>query len=70
MSIEGQGHFLTLFFPRFRIFCAYTNESQISGERLQDHWSSGWFLPEEKCLLELLTRVDKDQPAYFLYVIR
>ena len=24
MSIEGQGHFLTLFFSRFCIFCAYT----------------------------------------------
>ena len=43
MSIEGhrQGHFLDfLFFFRFCMFCAYTRP-QISGERLQDHWSSG-----------------------------
>ena len=44
MSIEGhrQGHFLTLFF--FQVLyslCLY--EAQISGERLQDHWSSGLF---------------------------
>ena len=24
------------------MLCAYTNEAQISGERLQDHWSSGF----------------------------
>ena len=44
MSIEGhrQGHFLTLFFLQvLYILCLY--EAQISGERLQDHWSSGLF---------------------------
>ena len=39
MSIEGQGHFLTLFFQVLYILCLY--EAHISGERLQDHWSSG-----------------------------
>ena len=33
MSIEGQGHFLTLFFQVLYTLCLY--EAQISGERLQ-----------------------------------
>ena len=41
VSIEGQGHFLT-FFQVLYILCLY--EAQISGERLQDHWSSVFFL--------------------------
>ena len=36
MSIEGQGHFLTIYFPGFVCFVLYS--SKISGERLQDHW--------------------------------
>ena len=39
VSNEGQSHFLTLFFQVLYILCLY--EAQISGERLQDHWSSG-----------------------------
>ena len=39
MSIEGQGHFFTIYFPDFVCFVLYL--SKISGERLQDHWSSG-----------------------------
>ena len=39
MSIEGQGHFFTIFFPGFVCFVLYLDK--ISGERLQDHWSSG-----------------------------
>ena len=39
MSIEGQGHFLTIYFPGFVCFVLY--KAKISGERLQDHWSSG-----------------------------
>ena len=35
MSIEGQGHFFTIYFPGFVLYLA-----KISGERLQDHWSS------------------------------
>ena len=36
MSIEGQGHFFTIYFPGF---CALLGQE---GERLQDHWSSGY----------------------------
>ena len=39
MSIEGQGHFFTIYFPGFGCFVLYN--AKISGERLQDHWSSG-----------------------------
>ena len=39
MSIEGQGHFYTICFPGFACFVLY--KATISGERLQDHWSSG-----------------------------
>ena len=39
MSIEGQGYFFTIYFPGFVCFVLYL--AKISGERLQDHWSSG-----------------------------
>ena len=39
MSIEGQGHFFTTYFPGFVLY-----KATISGERLQDHWSSGLIL--------------------------
>ena len=39
VSIEGQGHFFTIYFPGFVCFVLYW--AKISGERLQDHWSSG-----------------------------
>ena len=42
MSIEGQGHFFTIYFPGFVCFVLYL--AKISGERLQDHWSSGFLL--------------------------
>ena len=42
MSIEGQGHFFTIYFPGFVCFVLYL--AKISGERLQDHWSSGLIL--------------------------
>ena len=42
MSIEGQGHFFTIYFPGFVCFVLYY--AKISGERLQDHWSSGFLL--------------------------
>ena len=44
MSIEGQGHFFTIYFPGFVCFMLYL--AKISGERLQDHWSSGFFISE------------------------
>ena len=40
MSIEGQGHFFTIYFPGLYVLC-FTNV-KISGERLQDQWSSGF----------------------------
>ena len=40
MSIEGQGHFFTMYFLGFVCFVLYL--AKISGERLQDHWSSGY----------------------------
>ena len=39
VSIEGQGHFFTIYFPGFVCFVLY--KATISGEHLQDHWSSG-----------------------------
>ena len=42
MSIEGQGHFFTTYFPGFVCFVLY--KATISGEHLQDHWSSGLYL--------------------------
>ena len=42
MSIQGQGHFLTIYFPGFECFVLYY--AKISGERLQNHWSSGLLL--------------------------
>ena len=39
MSIEGQGHSFTIYFPGFVLYL-----DKISGERLQDHWSSGLFV--------------------------
>ena len=39
MSIKGQCHFFTIYFPGFVCFVLYFDK--ISGERLQDHWSSG-----------------------------
>ena len=41
MGIEGQGHFFTIYFPGFVCFVLYL--AKISGERLQDHWSSGLY---------------------------
>ena len=39
VSIEGQVHFFTIYFPDIVCFVLY--KAKISGERLQDHWSSG-----------------------------
>ena len=46
MSIEGQGHFFTIYFPGFVCFVLYL--AKISGERLQDHWSSGFCICQNK----------------------
>ena len=47
MSIEGQGHFFTIYFPGFVCFVLY--KAKISGEHLQDHWSSGISDIEPRC---------------------
>ena len=39
MSIKGQGHFFTIYFQVLYVLC-FTNV-KISGECLQDQWSSG-----------------------------
>ena len=36
MSIDGQGHFFTIYFQVLYVL------ARISGERLEDHWSSGF----------------------------
>ena len=41
MSIEGQGHFFTIYFPGFGCFLLYL--AKVSGERLQDQWNSGFY---------------------------
>ena len=51
MSIEGQGHFFTIYFPDFVCFVLYL--AKISGERLQDHWSSGLYILSLRVLVAL-----------------
>ena len=46
MSIEGQCHFFTIYFPGFVCFVLY--KAKISGERLQDYWSSGFTHQHQK----------------------
>ena len=52
MSIEGQGHFFTIYFPGFVCFMLYLDK--ISGERLQDHWSSGFIFKFNALFLSIL----------------
>ena len=54
MSIEGQGHFFTIYFPGFVCFVLY--KAKISGERLQDHWSSGFLIFAPKHRLWVLVK--------------
>ena len=62
MSIEGKGHFFTIYFPGFVCFVLYL--AKISGERLQDHWSSGL---ENLAKLQILERIKiKNLNAKFL----
>ena len=56
MSIEGQGHFFTIYFPGFVCFVLY--KAKISGERLQDHWSSGY------CMSHLAA----NKPLYMAFI--
>ena len=57
MSIEGQGHFFTIYFPGFVCFVLYL--AKISGERLQDHWSSGLKMWQILGLLKGILNNDK-----------
>ena len=70
MSVEGQGHFFTIYFPGFVFFCALL--AKISGERLQDHWSSGLgstvsvcstFLLDITALLEIFSPLFQSSPV-------
>ena len=51
--MEGQCHFFTIYFPGVVCFVLY--KAKISGERLQDHWSSGFFLVLLFKLTKLIT---------------
>ena len=62
MSIEGQGHFFTIYFPGF--ICFVLDSGKISGERLQDHWSSGYFLFRQ------LKWKDSSLIYHFFYIFR
>ena len=77
MSIEGQGHFFTIYIPGFVCFMLY--KAKISGERknLHDHWSSGslcyvylrlWLFPILTLVLitQRAKRQDNDQSVGML----
>ena len=70
MSIEGQGHFFTIYFPGFVRFVLYW--AKISGERLQDHWSSGSFSPNFflSPFSQLLLRPGPPNFVYILWVAK
>ena len=60
VSIEGQGHLFTIYFPGFVCFV-------ISGERLQDHWSSGlMILIAARSVLGFRTSTDTNRPVPFV----
>ena len=62
MSIEGQGHFFTIYFPGFVCFVLYLDK--ISSERLQDHWSSGYRI-EVQVVTNWYSRLGKHQTFVF-----
>ena len=64
MSIEGQGHFFTIYFSGFVCLVLYWDKT--SGERLQDHCSSGyiWHYPLFNALLSFLARLHEVQKSY------
>ena len=57
MSIEGQGHLITIHFPGFVCFLLY--KATISGERLQDHWSSS-LRQATKAIVVLYSLLEKE----------
>ena len=72
MSIEGQGHFFTIYFPGFVCFLLYY--AKISDERLHDHWSSGLDTVEKISLkryqIHYVKRTDLDKLCCYLFVIK
>ena len=60
MSIEGQGHFFTIYFPGFVCFVLYL--AKISGKRLQDHWSSGLAHLSRRLIGELIVYQSSRRP--------
>ena len=62
MSIEGQGHFFTIYFPGFVCFVLYL--AKISGERLQDHWSSGLLYVRWKSGVTFVRRCFHDDQSF------
>ena len=58
--------FLYHIFSRFCMFCAY--KAKISGERLQDHWSSGFRITSKLSItgLEKMTSHVKRKLAFYL----
>ena len=64
MSIEGQGHFFTIYFPGFVCFVLYW--AKISGERLQDHWSSGFNMRFQNIFSRNIEKIPKFLPKHFL----
>ena len=64
MSIEGQGHFFTIYFPGFVCFALYW--AKISGERLQEYWSSGLFFGSPFRLVNYFdSEIVRSLSAYF-----
>ena len=48
----GQGHFFSIYFPDVVYFVLY--KAKISGERLQDHWPSGFNFRDTPVFAHLL----------------
>ena len=59
MSIEGQGHFFTIYFPGFVCIVLYVAKIHVSGERLQDHWSSGLKVGTPEIVKNVLAKKSK-----------
>ena len=66
MSIEGQGHFFTIYFLGFVCFVLYL--AKISGERLQDHWSSGLAHMSRRLIGELIVYEGICRPYFEVFL--
>ena len=67
MSIEGQGHSFTIYFPGFVCFVFYLDK--ISGERLQDHWSSGLFVSCGGSITSVGEERERERESYFSVIV-